>query len=158
MIQIYSFQETSPNAAGTVASSQPVKGSLGGPGVASDLSQWSALNIEANLVGATGGTLDVFIQYNPSGDRVTWFDYGHFAQLAAGAASARFVASVAIGAQNTTLATIGTNLNPLLAAGTIPGGAWGDAFRLVFVAGAGTTAGAPVAINIVGQRTDVWPR
>lgn len=152
MLQTYQFAETTPNAPGTVASSKPVTGSLGLAGVCADLSQWSALSIEANLIGATGGTLDIFIQYNPSGDRLNWIDYGHFGQLAAGAGALKQVVSVSTGAQNTTLATVGFNLSPALAASTFPGGAWADAFRLVFVAGAGTSAGAAITINITGQR------
>ena len=40
--------------------------------------------------------------------------------------------------------------------GTFLGGAWGDRFRLVMVAGSGTTAGALVSVRIVGQRTANW--
>lgn len=159
MIQVFSFSETSPSAPGTVASSQKVIGALGGIlGVASDLSQYSSLSVEANLVGATGGTLDVYIQYNPSADRANWYDFVHFTQLAAAAAALSYVASFATGAQNLTLAAVGKNLSPALATNTSLGGGWGDAFRLLFVAGAGTSAGALITVNVTGQRIDVWPR
>ena len=157
MIQTWTFNETTPNAAGTVASSKPT-GGVGLPGVAAGLDEFTSLSIEANLIGATGGTLDVFIQYNPSGDRVSWIDYAHFNQLAAGAGVLKVVASCATGAQNLTLVTVGTNLSPLLAAGTVLGGGWGDAFRLVFVAGAGTTAGAAIQVIIAAQRLGAWVR
>jgi hypothetical protein len=156
MITVFSFNETSPAAAGTAASSQAVTGSVGPPGVASgQLDDYSAIFIDASLQGATGGTIDVYIQNSPD-QGVTWFDYAHFAQLAAAAPTVTYVASVAVGAQNLSLATVGKNLVPALAAGTVNGGAWGDRFRLVMVAGAGTSAGAPVAVRIVGQRLQPW--
>ncbi len=156
MISLFTFNETSPSAPGTVASSQAVSLSSGPAGVASgQLDDYQALYIDAALQGATGGTLDVFMQNSPD-QGVTWFDYAHFAQLAAGAAALIAVASVSAGAQNLTLTTVGKNLSPVLAAGSVLGGAWGDRFRLVMVAGAGTTVGAPVVIRILGQRTMPW--
>lgn len=157
MINIFTFSETTPSAPGTVASSRSVGSSLGPAGVAADLSQYSGLIVEANLVGATGGTLDVYVQFSTD-EGTTWYDYAHFTQLAGGATAVSYVFSAATGAQNLTLATVGKNLNPALASGTVVGGSWGDRMRLVFVAGGGTTAGAAITVNIVGQRTDVYPR
>lgn len=156
MLAILTFNETSPNAPATVASSQPVQGSAGPPGIATaQLDDYQAILIEAVLQGATGGTLDVYIQNSPD-QGVTWYDYAHFAQLAGGAGVTRAVASCATGAQNLSLTTVGVNLTPALAVNTVLGGAWGDRFRLVMVAGGGTTAGAPVQVRIVGQRTFPW--
>jgi hypothetical protein len=156
MLTLFTFTETTPGAAGTVASSQPVSGSVGPPGIATgQLDDYSALYIDASLVGATGGTLDVFLQNSPD-QGATWFDYAHFTQLAAGGGAVTAVASVAIGAQNLTLSTVGKNLSPALAAGTVLGGAWGDRFRLVFVAGGGTSAGAAIVVRICGQRLFNW--
>jgi hypothetical protein len=157
MIGIYRFAETSPSSPATVASSQPVVGSLSTAGVAAQLDLWNGLFVEAVLQGATGGTLDVYIQNSPD-EGATWYDYAHFAQVAAAASSSSSVFSVSSGAQNLTLVTVGKNLSPALPAGTVVGGPWGDRFRLVMVAGTGTTAGAPVLVTIVGQRTDIAPR
>ena len=156
MLTIWKFSETSPTAPGVAASSQAVAGSAGPAGTASgQMDDYQALIIEAVLVGATGGTLDVYMQNSPD-QGVTWYDYAHFPQLAAGAAAVAYVATVATGAQNLTLATIGSGLTPALAAGTVTGGAWGDRFRVLMVAGSGTTAGAAVSVRIVGQRTNPW--
>lgn len=155
-LALFTFNETSPSSPGVVASVGPILGgaaNAGAPGVALPLDDMQALIVEAILVGATGGTLDVYIQMSPDMG-ATWDDYAHFAQLANGAAQVRYVFSAATGAQNLALATIGANLSPLLAAATVVGGAWGDRVRLVMVAGAGTTVGATVKISVTGQRID----
>lgn len=156
MLTILVFNETSPSAPGTIASSQVVSGTAGPSGVATQqLDDYQALSFEVVLMGATGGTLDVYVQNSPDMGS-SWYDYIHFAQLAAGAGTFRYVASCASGAQNLALQTVGFNLTPALAAGTAVGGAWGDRFRLVMVAGAGTSAGAPVQMRILGQRMNPW--
>lgn len=156
MLCILTFNETSPSAPGTAASSQFVSTSAGPPGVATQqLDDYQAVSIEANLIGATGGTLDVYVQISTDMG-TTWYDYVHYTQLANGASAISYVSSCASGAQNLSLATIGKNLNPALAAGTAVGGAWGDRFRLVMVAGSGTTVGAPVQVRIIGQRMFPW--
>lgn len=156
MLTILTFNETSPSAPGTIASTQAVSGTAGPSGIATQqLDDYQALSFEAVLTGATGGTLDVFIQNSPDMGS-TWYDYVHFATLTAGASTVRYVASVASGAQNLALQTIGTNLLPALAPATAIGGAWGDRFRIVMVAGAGTSAGAVVQLRIVGQRMNPW--
>ena len=156
MITSWLFSETSPSAPGTAASSQPVAGSNGPGGVATgQMDDYVGLYFEAVLVGATGGTLNVYCQNSPDMG-LTWYDYVSFSQLAAGAGQTRAVGSASMSAQNISLAAVGVNLTPLLAAGTFLGGAWGDRFRLVMVAGSGTTAGALVSVRIVGQRTANW--
>ena len=156
MLTILVFNEMSPSSPGAIASSQAVSGTAGPNGVATQqLDDYQALSFEAVLMGATGGTLDVYVQNSPDMGS-TWYDYIHFAQLASGAATVRYVASVASGAQNLSLQTIGFNLSPALAAATAIGGAWGDRFRLVMVSGAGTSAGAAVQMRIVGQRMNPW--
>lgn len=107
----------------------------------------------ANLVGATGGTLDVVIQTNYGGSGMVgptagfWKDIARFTQLLAGAAAITygFVLTRGIGgtltaptAQNTADAT------PVLTANTIVPQALGDAVRLIVLPGAGTTLGAPL--------------
>src|SRR5262249_6183355 len=70
----FSLTFTSPGAPGTVA--QPPTLGLGA---------YKSLSIFSMLQGATGGTLDVYLQYSPDGG-TTWVDYAHFPQVAAGAA------------------------------------------------------------------------
>ena len=89
MIRTLVFQETSPASAITVASSQPVVGAdfNVAAGVAGyGLDDYDSLDITASLVGATGGTLDVFVQGSPD-EGANWFDCVHLTSLAAGAAA-----------------------------------------------------------------------
>lgn len=154
MEMTYTFTETTPSAASTVASSAAVVGSIAGAplGVAvGGLDGLTGLFVEAILQGATGGTLDVYLQVCPIPGG-NWYDYAHWVQIAAAAAPARFVFAVANTAQQLTITATGTNLTPALAAGTVVGGPWGDRLRLVFVAGAGTSAGAVQTIIVTGQR------
>lgn len=150
-VAVFQFNETSPNAASTtVLSVNTVKGSLGVPGVASDVSLYQSITVSAILVGATGGTLDVWLQ-NSHDDGTTWFDYAHWPQVAAGAAELDVVWSASQGAQQTTMTTVGKNLFPLLAANVVIGGPWGGRFRLIMKSGVGTTAGSVVIITIAAQ-------
>lgn len=156
MLGIFQFNEATPSSPGTVASSQFVSGSAGPPGLATgQIDDYAAIFVEANLIGATGGTLDVYLQNSPDMG-TSWYDFAHWPQLAAGAPAINYVFTAATGAQNLTFAPVGRNLAPALASGTATGGAWGDRFRLVMVAGAGTTAGAAVSVRIVGQRQHIW--
>jgi len=156
MLTILTFNETSASSPGTIASSQAVSGTAGPSGVATQqLDDYQAISFEAVLMGAVGGTLDVYVQNSPDMGS-SWYDYIHFAQLAPGAGTFRYVVSCASGAQNLSLQTVGYNLSPALAASTAIGGAWGDRFRLVMVAGAGTTAGAVVQLRVVAQRMFPW--
>lgn len=135
---------TSPSAASTAAGSAAVP--LG-------LSRFDAIAVEVTLTGATGGTLDVYLQvshdYNPSAPTAaTWWDYMHFTQLAAAAAAVSYRVDPAL---TNTVSTVGKGAVPALSAGTCAGGYWGDAVRVLFVAGAGTSAGASQTINFVGK-------
>lgn len=106
-----------------------------------------SLDVNAQLVGATGGVLDLYLQTSADGG-TTWFDYAHFAQLAAGAAAVNVRFGVSRYAQQSTIVTVGKNLVPALAVGTVVGGPFGDRMRLVAVAGASTTVGAAVTIQM----------
>lgn len=132
------FSGTTPSAPGTSAQT-PVTG-LGG---------YSAGMILAQLVGATGGTLDVYSQTSPDGG-VTWSDYIHMTQLAAGAAA--IIKGYAVGAGCGPIgaaagATVGINLAPALTSGAAAGGDFGDRMRILLVAGAGTTVGAAIVLT-----------
>lgn len=119
-----------------------------------ELNQFDAICIVATLAGATGGTLDVYLQACVDDLGTNWVDYAHFPQLAAGAASSTKVWTVSRAAQQATLTTVGTGTattaSVALAANTIVGGEFGDRLRVVLVAGAGTSGGTAVVIRIFG--------
>jgi hypothetical protein len=145
--QLFTISDTSPATASTAIGSY-----------AKGLLAYDWFTIDALLVGATGGTLDVYLQRQVATEaEVTgevWVDWLHFTQLAAGAAAVRY--SVQSGSTSTiatvasaTLASAGT---PVLSAGSFIGGHPGDKVRAVYVAGASTSAGAAVKIYITGWR------
>lgn len=111
------------------------------------------LLIVAQLVGVTGGTLDVTIQDSPDG--VTWFDLAHFAQLAGGAAAVAYAyAPTLTGA--IAIATIGSTVDPatpvpVLAAGSVRGGHPLSFLRAVCVVGAGASVGKIQTITVFAR-------
>lgn len=139
------FSEASPTAASTAA----------GVALLDHLDEFESIIILATLTGATGGTLDVYLQVrtkDPDSQADEWVDYAHFAQIAAGAAAITRLWSVTRLAQVTTIATVGKNTSPALAVNTILGGEFGSEMRVLFVAGAGTSAGATQTIDVIGTR------
>lgn len=144
-MSILSIVETTPAEAGTV-----VGGSLSG------LSRYESFRIDALLVGATGGTLDVYLQRKVGPN--LWVDWAHFAQLLAGASA--IIECLVCNPQNsTTIATTasgGTDDTPALtiAADSFLGGHPGDQIRAVYVAGASTSAGAAIAIHVTAIGRD----
>lgn len=161
MIGNFLFQETSPNAAGTVASSNAVSGGQGTgwpAGVAAPLDGFNALNIVAEITGATGGTLDLYIQLSVDMG-ANWYDVAHFPQATALSAVKYYDAPMSNATTNTTTTQVGKNLSPALALGSggigsVVNGAFSDRMRLVMVAGSGTTLGASVVVKVFAQ-TDV---
>lgn len=147
----FSIVGTTPAAASTAA--------VGVPAVfAQFLDAIESLDIDADLIGATGGTLDLYLQTSVDGG-TNWYDYAHLTQLAAGAAASHVRFGVTRHAQALTPVVVGKNLTPALAAGTVVGGPFGDRMRLVAVAGAGTTAGAAISIFMRGQGTNaIYPK
>ena len=131
---------TSPNSASTAA----------GTVIACGLADLDSLTVVASLVGATGGVLDVYLQTSHDGG-TTYYDWLHFTQLTAGNAAVKVVAHTPR-TLNAALTTVGAATTPALAAGTLTGGSWGDQMRLLFVAGASTSAGAAISVQIVGNR------
>lgn len=119
-------------------------------GRARNVSGYDHLTIVASVVGATGGTLDFYLQV--SGDGRRWIDYLHLPQLAAGAQASTTVYAANRQAQLTPVA-VGIDLAPALAAGAFLGTDWGNHIRLVAVAGAGTAAGAAFEILLMLSRT-----
>lgn len=127
---------TSRSSAGTTAGT-----------AVTDLGGYRSMTIYAALQGATGGTLDIYLQVSPDGG-TTWVDYAHFAQLAGGAAAIYRVWTVSRSAQQTSIATVGTGTSPALTANSVVGGEWTDQMRVVHVAGAGTSSGAVQTIKL----------
>jgi hypothetical protein len=144
--KFFKITGTSPAAAGTAIVGVVLAG----------LERYDWFTIDAALVGATGGTLDVYLQRRvamDSADEVTgavWADWLHFTQLASGAAAIKY--SLQSGADKTISAVAhGTDLaagTPVLSSGSFVGGHPGSAIRCVCVAGASTSAGAAVAIYV----------
>lgn len=142
-IRLITISETSPASASTVVGT-----TYGGLGI------FSALHIDANLLGGTGGVLDVYLQRKIADD--IWVDWCHFTQAAAATAVRRsfycsngFVNPDAVSSE---AVGFGTNSTPsvALAAAKFIGGHPGDAIRTVYVAGASTSAGAAQKIYITG--------
>jgi predicted amino acid dehydrogenase len=94
-----------------------------------------------------GGTLDVYVQTRHG---AVWYDYVHFPQIAAGAAAVTYrvpcTRSASVGAP----VVIGSGVLPALAVNACVQGDFGDAVRLVVVAGAGAVAGGVQTVNISG--------
>jgi hypothetical protein len=143
MQRVFTISDTSPAAASTVVGSQ-----------VAGMGEFDYVRIDAALVGATGGTLDVYLQrmIKPG----AWADWIHFAQLAAGASAIRYSAMAGHGLSTTiTTSNRGSDATPgvTLAAATFLGGHPGDVVRAVYVAGASTSAGAAVVIDLTCCRT-----
>lgn len=107
--------------------------------------------ILANLVGVTGGTLDVYLQVAPKEEAI-WMDYAHFTQLGDGAAAITRAWSVTRFAQVTSIATVARGDVPALAANTILGGDFGERMRIITVTGAGVSVGADITIRLIGSQ------
>lgn len=150
MTETFDLSGTSPAAAGTAVLA-----------TASGLAKFSAIRVDAVLVGATGGTLDVYIQRKIAPN--VWVDWAHFAQLAGGASAVAYSLTVQAGNLGTvvnntpsaTMAAIATRGNdatpsPGLTASTVDLNHPGDMIRAVCVAGASTSAGAALKIMATG--------
>ncbi|HEU4544368.1 MAG TPA: hypothetical protein VFR23_24770 [Jiangellaceae bacterium] len=143
MSETFELSATSPAEAGTVPSVY-----------ASGLARYSGLRVEARLLGATGDTLDVYLQRKVGPD--LWVDWAHFPQLLAGASAVAYSFAVQNGTPSSgTIAAITTRgsdavPSPGLADATLDLVHPGDHVRLVFVAGASTSAGAAQRVLITG--------
>lgn len=128
---------TSPAAASTVVSA-----------TCAGLSRFDWFQIDANLVGGTGGTLDIYLQKKIASD--VWADWVHFAQISA--AGTLKVSATVQSSNGFTTVGIGTDASPgvALAAGSVVGGHPGDTVRVVCVAGVGTSVGGASVIYITG--------
>ena len=142
--KVFPITGTTPSSATTAI----VGSNVGG------LTAFDWFTIDADLVGATGGTLDVYLQRKV--DTNVWADWVHFPQLAAGASAVRY--TIPSGADKTIVPVgVGTDAlpgTPALATNTFVGGHPGEALRCVAVAGASTSAGAAITIRITGWYGD----
>jgi len=136
-IEIRDLSGTSPATASTAA----------GAVIANGLDQFDWFTVDAVLTGATGGALDVYLQRDVNG---TWVDWLHFTQLAAGAAAVRTtIDSQSI--ENGPIA-VGSGTSPILTAGKFSCMHPGEKVRVLYVAGASTSAGATQTIIITGWK------
>lgn len=142
--EVFTISETSPAAASTAVGTTVVRG----------LAKFPFIRLDAALVGATGGALDVYVQREILPN--VWADWIHYTQLAAGGAAVKWTAIVGPGVSTalTGVFGIGTTAAPgvALAANTFTGGHPGDAIRMVYVAGASTSAGAAVLVYVTAFR------
>jgi hypothetical protein len=143
-------EENANTATFNLSSTSPASASTAVGATVTGLGAFRSLDVFATLTGATGGVLDVYLQTSPDGG-TTWVDYAHYVQIAAadGAANKRFL--VTNGGQQTTVTTVGTGTTPALAANTVLGGDFGDRMRVVYVAGASTSAGAAQTILLFAK-------
>lgn len=142
---------TSPaTATSSVGSAATVKDTSGNPLTGDLLSGFDSMQVTANLLGATGGTLDVYVQVSYDAG-ATWVDYIHYAQLANGAVASSYVSS------HSRAKGQGVAVLPFhtLSVGTSVDGEWGTQARLYFTAGAGTSAGAvqTIVLHLENLRT-----
>jgi hypothetical protein len=133
------FSGTSPAAPGTTLGAQ----------LAVPLDGASYCTISARLAGATGGTLDIYIQSsNNNGAAGSWTDAIHFPQLAGGAAAVGYVATIGHGTGGTAPVVVNSaDGTPILAANVVVPHSLGNNLRVVLVAGASTSAGATETIT-----------
>lgn len=145
---LFTIADTTPAAAGTAVSALTANG----------LDEYDWFTIDAQLVGATGGNLDVYLQRQVAVDAEVsggvWADWLHFPQLSGSASAVKYSA---ISGANTTITVVGnatdaSGATPALAANTFVGGHPGNKLRAVYVAGSGTSAGAAVKIYITGWK------
>lgn len=109
-------------------------------------SAYKAITFVANLIGATGGVLDVVIEHSPDAG-TTWYEYAHFTQQANGGPAKSYIFAPAV---NVAPTECGKNLTTtfVVTAGNATGGRWFDTICLRYVAGSGTSLGAAVSVKV----------
>lgn len=143
-VAIFKFTGTSPAAAGVGAIDDPVD----------RLDSYDEFVVYADLVGATGGTLDIRLQQDlePGGPTPgnVWRDWLAITQLAAGAAAIKRAAAATD--RNLPTVTVGDGTTPALAATDGNIGRIASRVRVVATAGASTSAGAAVTVWLICRR------
>ncbi len=116
------------------------------------LGKYEELIIDAALVGAAGGLLDVYLQRWVTDN--LWADWVHFPQLSIAAAAVKY--SIIATRQSSTIVTVGNSADAsftlALAAGSFAGGVPDTAVRCVAVGGVGTSGAAAITIHIRGTQ------
>ena len=129
---------TSPAAAGTET-----------VGNIQTLTPYRSIILAAELAGATGGPLDVYLQVRAN--TAAFYDWVHFPQIAAGASVAYYLIAASRGAQSSGITLVGRGTTPVIADNTFVGGDFGDRINVVCTAGVGTSAGGLCQINVRAQ-------
>jgi hypothetical protein len=113
------------------------------------LGVYRAYTLIGDLVGATGGVLDVVVETSPNGTH--WYEFARFTQkAAASAATSEHIDPVLDGKA----VIVGMDLTTtfVLAQATCKNGILFDQARVRMVAGSGTSAGATQKVTLVGVR------
>lgn len=144
-VQPFIVTGTSPATASTSIASAA-------PGLVTDLDEFEWFSWTAVLAGATGGTLDVYLQRRLTGN--VWTDWIHFPTITAAATAAAYTGDS--NCANVFMASSGVSADaaatPALTANTVACAHPGERVRLVMVANVGTSAGADQTIYLSGFR------
>ena len=132
------IEVTSPAAASTVVHTSLFK----------NLKRFENLVIDASLVGATGGELDITLQRLVNGEYLDWYQ---FATLADGASAVRHTINMGM-ASATAPVVVGEGTTPALADETLTCPHPGEEVRIVMIARVGTSAGADLVFTITGMQ------
>ncbi len=145
--QKFSLTSTSPSAP-TTAVGATVEG----------LGDYSSLVVLSTIRGATGGTLDVYLQTSIDQEGTAtgvrkWADVVHYSQALAAAAETSYAIGLSRWGTEAapTVVAYATNTTVTLGANTVVPGVIGRAMRVVYKAGASTSAGASQVIDIYGS-------
>jgi len=133
---------TSPAAASTVVQT----------GTWDDLEEYDWFTLIGILTGATGGTLDVYLQSEIKSD--VWVDWVHFPQKAAASAETRTAIDCRMSESAMATTGGGSTAAPgvALAASKVAFSHPGGKVRVVTVAGVGTSAGAAQTLYLLRWR------
>jgi prepilin-type processing-associated H-X9-DG protein len=134
---------------GTISDTSPATAITATGDIIEGLELYDWFTIDAALVGATGGTLDIYLQRLVGS---TWVDWFHFTQLTAGAAAVRYTID-SKSSKSDGLCTVGSGTAPAITATLFSCAHPGNTIRALYVAGASTTVGAAVSITITGHQS-----
>lgn len=119
-------------------------------GFVTEVGLFTSCSFTALVQGATGGTLDIYIQtFMAAQAGGKWTDAAHLTQLAAAAGLAKVAFTLTRFSPSTSAITASLNTvdgTPTLTANTVVPGLLGVKLRIVYVAGASTSAGASQVI------------
>jgi hypothetical protein len=132
----------------TVSATSPATASTVIAGVFRGLREYDWFTVDAHLIGATGGALDVYLQRKVADD--VWVDWLHLPQKAAASAATRHTIDARSVEDGPVVVGIGTDATatPSMAAGKLACAHPGDEVRVVLVAGASTSVGAAQVVRI----------